>query len=346
MSKNYELPVNPDGTKNPKYIDLLDEDKAISGQKFVCVSFVSPEKILKQKQNYFFERFLQVWDFTKSADKFRQFLNFMSHKYSLNLDVLFQDFQEYCDEERSYLSNTTIEDDYKTFLDANEEKLEQEFSKEHAFQTSVRSIKVRGSFATQDEAELRCKMLREVDPNHDVYVGPVGMWMPWEPEAYKTGRVEYLEPELNKLMQEKMKNDKQAKEDFEKRLKETKKKAITENIEKAKSTGNKLSQNIDSEGNLYDVNVGIENDISTVADVAKELFENDNVVPVNTDKGLGALQQKYGENNSDGIASGLNLDENLVLSSSATETIYDDSEPPVTSESVSGNNVDSLSDKL
>ena len=41
--------VNGDGSKNPKYVDLLDEDKPISGQKFVCVSFISPENILKQK---------------------------------------------------------------------------------------------------------------------------------------------------------------------------------------------------------------------------------------------------------------------------------------------------------
>ena len=52
-------------------------------------------------------------------------------------------------------------------------------------------FKIRGTYSTQEEAELRCKLLREVDPNHNVYVGPVGMWMPWEPEAYKTGRVEY-----------------------------------------------------------------------------------------------------------------------------------------------------------
>ena len=43
-------------------------------------------------------------------------------------------------------------------------------------------------------------MLRDVDPNHDVYVGPVGMWVPFNPEAYKTGRVEYLEEELNHLI--------------------------------------------------------------------------------------------------------------------------------------------------
>ena len=36
------------------------------------------------------------------------------------------------------------------------------------------------------------------------------MWMPWEPEAYKTGRVEYLEKELNTLMHEKTKNEQNA----------------------------------------------------------------------------------------------------------------------------------------
>ena len=39
---------NEDGIENPKYIDLLDEDKKISGQSFVCISFISPEKILKR----------------------------------------------------------------------------------------------------------------------------------------------------------------------------------------------------------------------------------------------------------------------------------------------------------
>ena len=51
------------GKSNPKYVDLLEEDKAIAGQKFVCVSFVSPEKILKQKDVFFFEEFLKKWDY-------------------------------------------------------------------------------------------------------------------------------------------------------------------------------------------------------------------------------------------------------------------------------------------
>ena len=70
--------LNPDGTENPTYVDLLDEDKPISGQKFVCVSFVSPENILKQKNNFLFEQFLKHFDFSKSVEKFRQFLSFVS----------------------------------------------------------------------------------------------------------------------------------------------------------------------------------------------------------------------------------------------------------------------------
>ena len=53
-----ELKHNADGTENAKYIDLLDEDKAIAGQKFACLSFISPEHILKQKEMYFFENFI------------------------------------------------------------------------------------------------------------------------------------------------------------------------------------------------------------------------------------------------------------------------------------------------
>ena len=116
-------------------------------------------------------------------------------------------------------------------MDNNEEELTEEFKKKHTFQTSVRGLKIRGSYPTQEEAELRCKMLpREIDPNHDVFVNSVGMWMPWEPEAYKTGRVEYLEDELNKLMHEKQKNETSAKEAFDTRVKETKRQAIEDNV--------------------------------------------------------------------------------------------------------------------
>jgi len=271
-----------DGSLNPKYVDLLEEDKPISGQKFVCVSFVSPENILKQKNHFMFQEFLKHYDFTKSTQKFTQFLNFLSFKYEFNFEAVMNDFQEYMKTESENLNENHISDEYKNFLDTNEERLSDEFNKEYNFQTATRGLKIRGTYSTQEEAELRCKLLRDVDPNHNVYVGPVGMWMPWEPEAYKTGRVEYMEDELNQLMNEKNKNEAAAKQEFEKRVVQAKRKAIEENKKLAKETGNKLTQNINKDGQLVGVNNTIENTLGlkeevTSADIRKELFEGDNV---------------------------------------------------------------------
>jgi len=293
----YESQFMPSGSNNPKYVDLLEEDKSIAGQKFCCVSFVSPENILKKKELFYFQEFLKHWDFTKSTQKFTQFLNYMSHKYNLDFDKVMVDFQEYTKSEKDTLVKTTIDDDYKNFLDAKEDDLEQDFNAEFNFQTSTRGIKIRGAYPTQQEAELRCRMLREVDPNHDVYVGPVGMWMPWNPNAYKTGRVEYLEDELNQLMSEKNLNEKQAKVAFEKRVKESKRAAIAENVKIAQSSGNKLTQNIDSDGNLIGVanmnttESGLNEEVSS-ADIRKELFEGANIRTRETDKAQEELQKK------------------------------------------------------
>jgi hypothetical protein len=268
-----------------KYVDVLDEDKPISGQKFACVSFISPEKIIKQKEVFIFEQFLKQWDMNKSMEKFQQFLNFISYKYNLKFDEVMKDMEDFVSEEKNNLSNMTIEDDFKTFVDNKEEELEQLFNVKHNFKTNVRGLKVRGVFPSQEEAEMRCKMLREIDPNHDVYVGPVGLWMPWEPEAYKTGRVEYLEKELNELMHNKNKNQEEAKVEFDKRVKEAKAKAIEDNKQLADKTGNVLTQTLNEDGNLVNVN---EFDESAIADedvimdkvssanIRKELFDKHN----------------------------------------------------------------------
>jgi len=290
MSKinGFERKKMLNGDDNPKYIDLLDEDKGIAGQKFACVSFVTPDELLKQKDLFFFQHFLKHWDFTKSVQKFTQFLNFLSFKYNLNFDKIMEDFQEYTKSEKDEVTYSTIRDDYKNFLDAKEDDLEKEFNSEVDFQTNTRGVKIRGCFPTQQEAELRAKLLREVDPNHDIGICPVGVWVPVNPEAYRTGRVEYLEEELNQLMQEKKTNETKAKHEFEKRVKEAKTNAIEENKKKAKASGNKLTQNVDMDGNLVGVGTtSIEetmNGTASSADIRKELFDGENVRTRTTEK--------------------------------------------------------------
>ena len=78
-NENIEHKLNSNGTLNPKYIDLLDEDKAISGQKFACISFLSPENIIKRKELYDFNEFVKQWEMIKAFEKYTQFLNFISY---------------------------------------------------------------------------------------------------------------------------------------------------------------------------------------------------------------------------------------------------------------------------
>jgi hypothetical protein len=265
-----------------KNVDLLDEDKPIAEQKFACLSFISPENEIKNKNLFMFESFVEEYDFNKSMEKFIQFINFISYKYNIKSDDIHEQFKKFVESERATLKKT-VEDDYKTFTDNNEERLEKTFSEQNKFQTSVRGLKVRGVFPSQQEAELRCKMLREIDPNHDVYVGPVGLWVPFHPEAYKTGNVQYLESELNELMHEKKKNDDKAKVEFDKRVKEAKVAAIQDNIEKAAKSNNKLSQTINEKGELVSIanmntqekNLGVN---ATLDEIRQELFEGESII--------------------------------------------------------------------
>lgn len=280
----FEKKTLPDGSKNPKYIDLCDEDPSIAGQKFTCMSFVSPENILKKKEVFFFNQFVKNWEFSKSMEKYFDFIHFIAYKYNLDVNTLINDFNEFITEEGTKLKKSGVDDDYKNFLDKQEDKLNEQFNRENAFQTSVRGLKVRGTFASQEEAEQRAKKLREQDPNHDIFVGPVGVWIPWDPDAYKTGRVEHLEEELNALHKEKLKNEEKAKQEFEERVRESKKKAIMENIEKAKQSGNVLTQTIDEEGNLTGVNNTVNFDDREISEVESTQLRNELVMNNSAEK--------------------------------------------------------------
>jgi uncharacterized protein (DUF2147 family) len=137
------------------------------------------------------------------------------------------------------------------------------------------------------------------------------MWVPFHPDAYKTGRVEYMEETLNQLMSEKKKNEDNAKKEFDKRVKEAKEKAIDENKKNAEKSGNKLTQTINSKGELVSVkNLSADDDDKeeeesenvTLDDIRKQMFETENVViDKNTDHGLSRLteNQVSGVDNSD-----------------------------------------------
>ena len=81
--------------ENSIVADVLDEDKPIANQKFVCLSFLSPEKILKQKEMYYFDNFVKNWDYSKSIEHFNAFISFIGYKYGIDAIEIQNDFKEF-----------------------------------------------------------------------------------------------------------------------------------------------------------------------------------------------------------------------------------------------------------
>ena len=69
-----------------------------------------------------------------------------------------------------------------------------------------------------------------------------------------------------------------AKKEFEDRVRETKKKAIMENIEKAKKSGNVLTQSIDEHGNLIGVKETVNFDEREVEEVEATQLRNEMLI--------------------------------------------------------------------
>lgn len=253
-ARTFEKKMTPDGKLNSRYIDLLSEDPVIASQQYGCYSFVSPEKIIKNRNLFMFEKFVKQWEYSKALSLFSDFTQFLSFKYNIQSENIMNDLVLFCKEEENVLKREDVEGDFKQYLDKNEERLAEEYNRNNKFQTSVRGFISRGNFGTIDEAEKYAKELRDRDPNHDIFVGRNFVWTPMDPDAYKTGRIEFLEEELNQLHHEKLANEKKAKEEFDKRLYDAKRRAIEDNIEKAKKSGNKLTQTMDENGNLVGAN--------------------------------------------------------------------------------------------
>ena len=68
-------------------------------------------------------------------------MNFLSYKYNLKFDNMVSDMDEYVKAEKEKLQQTSINDDYKTFLDNNEERLTEQFKKENTFRTVCKRFK-------------------------------------------------------------------------------------------------------------------------------------------------------------------------------------------------------------
>ena len=160
--------------------DFLEVDSKIPGQNYVCLSFVSPEKILKRKEMF----------------KTTKFLDYIIN----NQDQLVKDIRQKMINNEHAINYENIEKMYEDWLYSNNESLETDFFELSNYQTTMRGLKVRGVYDSHKEANLRAQVLRRKDPSFNVFVGQVGYWLPWDPECESIPEQEYQEGQLNELV--------------------------------------------------------------------------------------------------------------------------------------------------
>ena len=180
-----------------KETDYLDEDKPIRGQNYVLLSFLSPEDVIVKKDLYFLSKFID-----KFGKDMTDLFQGIKEKFPESEDMI-----NNIKENHSYIFDPKEMNEQNTFYKSvNNEELEQSYHRDNNFVTSMRGIKVRGTFDTLDEAKNRSEFLKKIDSKFNIYIAQVGCWCPWSPNPECLENQEYSETQLNTLMKEYKKN--------------------------------------------------------------------------------------------------------------------------------------------
>ena len=146
-------------------VDYLEVDDKLSGQDWVCLSFVDPDDMVDSKESFKVAKFLQSVCKDKDMDFKRIMEQYKDFSYKFN-DELQRDYDEQCD-----------------------------------FKTNIRGLKVRGTYSTREEADRRAKKLQTIDSDFNVFVGQVGYWLPFNPCADKIEDEHFINSQLNDMME-------------------------------------------------------------------------------------------------------------------------------------------------
>ncbi len=98
---------------------------------------------------------------------------------------------------------------------------------------SLTGIKVRGVFSNYEDACSHAKSLQSIDQYHNVFVGKMGEWLPYDPDPDSkfVQNSEYANSELNNMMKKYQENQEKAKLFHEIRKNEQISKNLRENID-------------------------------------------------------------------------------------------------------------------
>jgi hypothetical protein len=235
--------------------DFLNEDDEIPSQRFVLLSFISPENVLESKDMFFIETFLKDYEIQWKTKYMEKFIADHVNKFNAKLDEkaaelskegaeeaaevfranrlqvagYLADYQEMLQKNKKEITATKLQEDYKDFMFKHQKDLEDKFHAKNNFRTTIRGMKVRGSYSTEQEAVARAKKLQRSDPIHHIFVGNVGKWLPWDPNPNGIKDQVYANDQLNQLMKKHNENDESLETFYKERnIKRPEKQVITD----------------------------------------------------------------------------------------------------------------------
>lgn len=228
--------------------DFLKEDPPVYKQDWVVLSLLRPKDKVVEKNIFYVNNFfvddvnktinaqatqmvkkLNSELYKKLRDELDKLKNSVNEDDKRVYDILFEKYKnilvnedEYIDEcRRLYtIDQTELMDRYKMFLVANRVALDNEFEAVFGDEPNVWGVKVRGSYGSYKDAELRAKDMRQYEEGFDVFAAPVGKWLPVDFESDEIGNQEYMEDQLNHLMGRYHENLQQKNDYFNKRKNE------------------------------------------------------------------------------------------------------------------------------
>jgi hypothetical protein len=227
-------------TKEDK-IDYLDVDDTIPGQNYVCLSFVSPEALMEKREAFNVCKFLQ----------------------------------SYCKEQE--LDYKELYSKYEDFTYKFSDKLQRDFDEQNEFQTSMRGLKVRGVYDTRQAADARAKKLSTSDSSFHVFIGQVGYWLPWDPNADGVQDEVFQNSQLNDMMEKYQENNINRDIFYEEQKRDKVKKAREEALKKKREQ--QEQKTLDAiEDVVEDVEEVVEGVEEVVEDVEKVVEDVEKVV--------------------------------------------------------------------
>tara|TARA_B110000208_G_scaffold191791_1_gene260127 strand:+ start:1416 stop:2192 length:777 start_codon:yes stop_codon:yes gene_type:complete len=196
--------------------DYLSVDEPINGQNFICMSFVSPEKLIHEYNAFQMCKFLQ----------------------------------SYCKEQE--LKYDEVYSKYEDYVYKYSEDLRRDYDEKNEYKTSMRGVKVRGAFTTKQEAEDQARKLSRTDSTFNVFVGQMGYWLPWDPCADNVDKEVFQDEQLNTLMEGYEKNN-VSREIFYEEVKSDKLQKAKDEYLTAKKKRQEEEQNVSQLEELEDV---------------------------------------------------------------------------------------------